>query len=198
MAAAKKNGSTEDTLTKEDIETVTIKADGNLGSYDLSEFEEEQVGFAPYWTPSEGKFFLAKVKGIDAQDPEFLRFTFEAATDTACQRGSKTTGTIEDVNVKPGETFSCSVYYQLRNLFEEVLLSGIDAVIRVQALREVPTSKKGQTCWQFGVMLPKTERAQLHAYRAKVAALKMKEEREARQFEQAERKSINVEGRRTA
>lgn len=171
---------------------------GNLGDFNLADFESEQVGFAPYWECTQGAFFLGKIRGIDTRDPEFVRFMCEAVTPTACRRGSKTSDAYEEVTVQPGEAFTISVYYQLQGLFTECLESGTDPTLLVRALREVPTSKKGQTCWQFDVKIPKEDRKRLHAFRAQQAALQAKQDREERQFEASERKSINVEGRRTA
>ena len=142
------------------------------GGTDYDKWSDEQIGFAPYWKPEEGKWFAGAPVAIDMRDPKFVRFQFIAAEDTPCQRGpsDEDDERSEQVLVKRGETFSLSVYYSLRDVFEDYLRFGADTgkpvVVRVDALRTVPT-KNQPKCWQFRARVSPDQKKELTAWRAK-------------------------------
>jgi hypothetical protein len=142
------------------------------GMPDFDKWSEEQVGFAPYWKPAEGKWFFGMPIAIDMRDPKFVRYQFIAGADTPCQRGpsDEEDERSEAVTVKKGETFSLSVYYSLRDVFDQYLQFGSDTekpiLCRVDAVRTVPT-KNQPKCWQFKVRVSPEQKKELTAWRAK-------------------------------
>lgn len=162
-AAASKN-----TEPKDDVRNPTL----DKGMPNFDEWSEEQIGFAPYWKPEVGKWFYGAPVAIDMRDPKFVRFQFIAYADTPCQRGpsDEENENSEQVIVPKGGTFSLSVYYSLRDVFEEYLRYGAESgkpvPVRVDALRTVPT-KNQPKCWQFQARVAKDVKAALTAWRAK-------------------------------
>ncbi len=153
------------------------------GMPDFDKWSEEQIGFAPYWKPEVGKWFYGMPIAIDMRDPKFIRYQFVAGLDTPCQRGpsDEEDERSEQVVVKKGETFSLSVYYSLRDVFDEYLnygaQSGKPVLVRVDALRTVPT-KNQPKCWQFKARVSPEQKKELTAWRQKnVKVLPRGEER---------------------
>ncbi len=71
-------------------------------------WEEENLSLPPYWVAAEGKEFAARVIDLDNADPEFPRYVLEALAPVDCQNGPREEA--EDVHVKIGEFFTCSLY----------------------------------------------------------------------------------------
>lgn len=72
-------------------------------------WEEEVVGFPPYWTPELGKMLLGRLLLADLRDPNFGRYVMQATqVPVQCQRGPADDA--EPVIVQPGEFFTMSVY----------------------------------------------------------------------------------------
>src|SRR6267142_3539793 len=148
---------------------------------DFSNWSDEQIGFSPYWTPAPGKWTYARPIARDERDPEFIRYLFVALMPTPCRRGPGEDSPLKDngenVTVAPGETFSMSVYYQLRDLFDFYLETGIldqaNSGVRIEAIKEVPTKKSGQTVWQFKAQVDPKVRPLLDAKRAEIRQLQM-------------------------
>jgi len=142
------------------------------GLPDFDKWTDEQIGFAPYWKPAEGKWFFGMPVTIDMRDPKFVRYQFIAGADTPCQRGpsDEDDERSEAVIVKKGETFSLSVYYSLRDAFDQYLQYGAETgkpvLVRVDALRTVPT-KNQPKCWQFRARLSPQQSKELAAWRMK-------------------------------
>lgn len=140
------------------------------GMPNFDEWSDEQIGFAPYWKPQEGKWFFGAPIAIDARDPKFIRYLFLAGADTPCRRGpaDEDDETGENVMVKKGETFSLSVYYSLKHLFEEYLVyseSTEKAVyVRVDALKTVPTKNQPKV-WQFRARVSPEQKKMLSTWR---------------------------------
>lgn len=154
----------------------TNKKSDALAIPDFSKWEEEQVGFAPYWNPETDKWFLGQVVSRDERDPEFVRYLVKAALDTPCKRGP--VDGAEEVLVKSGEYFSISVYYSLQGLFDAYLEMGIvPPVMKVIAVKEVKTKKAGQTCWTWKVLISPDDKKRINTKRTELA-LEMKKERE--------------------
>ncbi len=139
---------------------------------DFDKWSDEQIGFAPYWKPAEGKWFFGAPVGIDLRDPKFIRYQFLAYVDTPCQRGpsDEDDERSESVVVKKGETFSLSVYFSLREVFDQYLEYGAETgkpvPVRVDALKTVPT-KNQPKCWQFRARVEPTMKKSLTEWRAK-------------------------------
>jgi hypothetical protein len=117
---AKKNK----TADEEILQTNGAPVEFADGDFDDAGFEEEQIGFPPYWTPVAGRKLRIKVIALDARDPEFVRWTVQATHNVACQSGPSDEA--EPRLVKAGEFFSMSLYAGLplqRYVGEEVIVS---------------------------------------------------------------------------
>lgn len=129
-------------------------------------WEEEQVGFAPYWNPEEGKFFYGKVVARDERDPDFMRYLVQALMPHQCKRGAADDA--EDVLVGTNEYFSISVYYSLSEPFDFALenftAKGDPMPMKVTAIKKVKT-KAGQPCWTWKMHLPPEYKKKLQAAR---------------------------------
>ena len=140
------------------------------GMPDFDKWTDEQIGFAPYWKPQEGKWFYGAPVAVDMRDPKFVRYQFLAGADIPCQRGpgDEDSDRHEKVTVKEGQRFSLSVYYSLRDAFDEYLQfsseTGKPVFVRVDAVRTVPTSNH-KTVWEFRVRVEPTIGKQLAAWR---------------------------------
>lgn len=155
-------------ITKNVTNPAPISSVSPAGAPDTTGWMKEQTGFAPYWTPSEGKLFFGRVVSRDERDPEFVRYLIQLEQDElACQSGPKDDPT--DVIVRKGDTFTVSVYVQLDGLFNEYLESGIFPLVCCKALKEVKTKTAGQTCWTFDLRVNPQEGKKLLAYRQEKA-----------------------------
>lgn len=146
MASVKKNG---EGLNAEELP-------------DFATWEEEQVGFAPYWNPEKDKWFYARIIEKDERDPEFVRYLMQAGVDTPCKRGPAEGA--EDVMVKKGEYFTISVYFSLQDLFDLYLETGIRPFMKVVAKDTTKTSTAGRTCWLWTLLVsPETKKLTMAA-----------------------------------
>ena len=132
-------------------------------------WEEEQVGFAPYWGPAEMKWFYGQVVDKDERDPEFVRYLIRAGVDTQCQRGPVEDA--EEVLVKAGEYFTISVYYSLQGAFDFYLETGIKPWMKVTAIKTTETSKSGRTVWHWKLVVSPEDKKRLNAARAQHKAM---------------------------
>lgn len=130
-------------------------------------YEKEQTGFCPYWNPEEGAMFAGRVVGRDATDPDFVRYLIQAGVDVPCKRGSKRKETDEDVVVTKGDNFTVSVYYALKDKFDDYLVSGRMPFVICKALKEIPTAKSGQTVWTWDLRLSAEDKKAMTEWRAK-------------------------------
>ncbi len=150
-----------------DVKNPTVE-----GLPDFDKWTDEQIGFAPYWQPGIGKWFFGMPVAIDMRDPKFIRYQFIAGADTPCKRGpsDEENERSESVVVKKGETFSLSVYYSLRDIFDQYLQYGAETgkpvLVRVDALKTVPT-KNQPKCWQFRARLDPVQSKALAVWRLK-------------------------------
>ncbi len=148
------------------------------GQFD--DWEDEQIGFAPYWNPEPGKSFAGVPDHIDIRDPEFVRVVFRAIVDIECKRGPVEGA--ETVLVKEGELFTVSMYHSMQEPLEFILThfisKGINFPVRFQALKEVPTKKAGQTCWTWRMQLPPDGKKLMAAKRDEAAKALMAERAE--------------------
>jgi len=160
---------------------------GNANEIDFSTWEEEQVGFAPYWNPEEGKFFVGTVVARDERDPEFLRYLIKAVVDTVCKRGP--VDEAEEILVRKGEFFSISVYHALAEPFDFILENftarGVDIQMKLTAVKEAKTKTQGRTVWQWKMHLPPEHKKMLTVAKETV--------RKAALAEASERKAIEAE-----
>jgi len=132
-------------------------------------WEEEQVGFAPYWNPEENKWFYAQVVDKDERDPQFVRYLMRAGMDTPCKRGP--VDSQDDITVKTGEYFSVSVYFSLQGAFDFYLESGIKPYMKVLAINEVKTSTPGRTCWTWKLLVSPDDKKKIQGAREKLRQL---------------------------
>jgi hypothetical protein len=124
---------------------------------DDSDYQEVQVGFAPYFSPSEGAKFHGRLLDADATNPAFIRFTFEALTDLECFTGPADEQ--DSVLVRKGEVFTVSAFAQVR--FEEY--GGMKMIVEFK--EKVKTSTVGRSVWLMGLKLHKDDYAIVQARR---------------------------------
>lgn len=163
------------------------KTDAKMGApQNFDTWEEVQVGFAPYWNPSEGAAFVGYVVARDDRAEDFKRYLIQAYIPTDCKRGPKEEA--EDVKVQVGEYYSVSVYHALSEPFDFMLenftAKGDPIPIRMTALKKVKTSTIGQTCWTWKMTMPPE-------YKKKYLAAR-DEARRALAADSAERKALEA------
>lgn len=177
---------TEKTAPKNATNKAPNPATGANDEIDFSTWEEEQVGFAPYWNPEPGKFFVGTPVARDERDPSFLRYLIKAGMDTDCKRGP--VDDAEPVLVKKGEFFSVSVYYALAEPFdlmlEEIVSKGIDILAKVTAIKTAKTKEKNDV-WQWKMHLPPEHKKLMTAAKEEI--------RKARLADAQERKALQEE-----
>ena len=137
------------------------QVDENLAN-EFAGWEEENVGFPPYWNPETDKSFLATVVMLDDRDPVFTRYVLQAKKPLTCLRGPKKEQ--EPVDVKAGEFFTCSTYAGLP-LAGYV---GLDVLVTVKGTRDVG---RPQPMWVFSIRVSPETRKILADRRAKAATL---------------------------
>ena len=85
---------------------VPQKNQAPVQSIDESGYHDVSVGFHPYFSPSAGSKFKGSLVGVDASNPEFVRFEFVADSDLVCYTGPADEQ--EEVIVKAGQPFNVS------------------------------------------------------------------------------------------
>jgi hypothetical protein len=123
---------------------------------ETANFQEEQIGFPPYWTPEEGKKVYARVVDFDDSDPEFLRYVMQAGHDIDCQRGPSDAR--EEVTVHKGEFFTMSQYASLP------LGKYLDIPVLIQ-VKEKRKIDGGKTMWVFSLSVSEQAKKILAARR---------------------------------
>ena len=138
---------------------------------DFDSWSDEQIGFAPYWTPKEGEAFYGLIQARDERDPEFVRFLVMnlSSVPLVCHRGPSDDA--ELVEIGKGEVFTVSVYYQLEEPFNFYLQAqeemGIEVPMRVTALSKTKTRDKNDV-WRFRLQIEPNAKKQLNAYKIKL------------------------------
>jgi hypothetical protein len=132
-------------------------------------WEEEQVGFPPYWNPELGVRISAKVIALDVRDELFHRWTLQA-TRKSIQCAIGPAEDAEPVTVKPGELFTCSAYAGL----PLDLFVGLEVLIYVSDKRKLPGNEasKGvkRDLWVFKLLVaPESKKLLEERKAAKVA-----------------------------
>jgi hypothetical protein len=150
--------------------TAPVNASGP-GRIDTSDWEDLPIGFDPYWSPEEGKSFIARVVEIDARDPKFIRLRFQAGEDTMCSVGE-----VDDAKptlVPAGGFFTISVYAGLEREFvfhlQQSVRDGIATpMCKVTAVGQgkVKTGEfAGKPFWRFNAQTSKADKARLLPHR---------------------------------
>lgn len=117
---------------------------------------DEQVGFPPYWNPTEGKKFAARVMARDERDLNFVRYVLQALHLTPCQNGPADDA--EQIKVKKDEFFTISDYsgLPLHEFFGEVVI--VEALRkRKLAANEANPQKRDLWVWSVKVS-PETKK----------------------------------------
>lgn len=155
-----------ETITSDDVGTVNAsELVGNQWDGEIPQgYEEEQVGFPPYWSPEEGgQRFSGIPIARDDKDPEFVRYTLIADRVIHCKKGPAEDA--EQVIVRPGERFSVSEYASLP------LAELFGLPMMAVATHKSKTSTPGQSVWNWKLFLTPESKKQLHARRAEAAAM---------------------------
>lgn len=150
MATAKKNPASEN------------NGPPALDPKEFADWQEEKLGFSPYWQPVEGASFVAIPTEVDDQG-KFVRVVMVATRDTQCFTGP--TDSQEPVTVAKGETFTLSIYSGLKKVFTDYLTAGFPVEIMVTALEKIETDN-GNDFWRFRVAVEPGAAKQLAATRA--------------------------------
>jgi hypothetical protein len=131
-------------------------------------WEQEQVGFPPYWKAGMGKRLLGRIAMLDNRDPEFRRYVIEASVPMVCQRGPAHDA--EPVSVAPGEFFTMSAYaaLPLDTFF------GIEVLLEVISERKLPGNEmsKGvpRDIFDWKVLVSPADKKMLRARRQEETA----------------------------
>lgn len=133
--------------------------------FDETGAEEEQIGFPPYWKPSNGRKFKAKVIALDERDPMFPRWVLQSTHNIACESGPADDA--EPRLVKAGEFFTMSLYAALP--LERYF--GCDVIVEAKEERDL---QGGKSLWVFGLKITPETKQIVEARRAKKIAI-MKE-----------------------
>jgi hypothetical protein len=120
-------------------------------------YVDVNVGFAPYFSPTEGAQFKGRLLDVDDRDPEFIRYTFMAETEMECFTGPSDDA--ETVIVRPGEPFNVSGYAQIP--FEQY--GGMSMIVSFKD--KVPTKTAGRKVWRMGLKLKQEDYEILQARR---------------------------------
>ncbi len=144
------------------------KSKGNTGKPqmpDFSDFEREDIGFAPFWKPeeqAEGEdpdFIYAIPIGRDERG-EFTRYIFKnLMPEQRCHKGPSKGG--EDVVVPYGGRFSTSVWSQLQETLDFALACPFPVPMRIIAMFKTET-EGGREMWNFDVSMPKETKEKFH------------------------------------
>jgi hypothetical protein len=120
-------------------------------------------GFPPYYNPTEGEIIHCVPIGIDARDPEFIRYVCIALRPIMCATGSKKQGLDVPVEVSPGERFCISNYVSLP-LDQLIGDPAIPVQITVGDKVSVQSDSRKDR-WNFSIEVPKkfTQLAKLRA-----------------------------------
>lgn len=136
------------------------------GLPDFSGWQERQVGFSPFWRPEAKQWFFGQVIDLDDRDPEFVRYLCVAGMDLDCYTGSEEAGTLKPVKVHKGDTFTISVYSQLKEEFDLYLAADFPVPVRVEALEKIKGGK-GHV-WLYKVQVAPETNNLLKAFKAKM------------------------------
>lgn len=141
-----------------------------IPNFDKTNWQDEQVGFAPYWKPVTGSFFIGRLVDRDDEAEDFVRYLVQAGQDVECQRGPADDA--EKVVVKKGEHFTISVYFSLQGLFDFYLESGLTPWMKISAGEKVKTKTPGRQVFQWKVQLDPADKRKVDAARLKVIEAK--------------------------
>lgn len=160
------------TVTQKDVATVSAEelTQNPARAMDAGEapegWEEEQIGFPPYWNPrmefidpqvpskgykpGTGNSFLGTVVNRDERDENFPRYIIQASRPIICQSGPAAEA--EEILVQKGEFFSMSVYASLP--LEDYF--GMEVWVQPVSKRKIkddPETGDPRQVWRFKLMV---------------------------------------------
>jgi hypothetical protein len=147
-------------MAKNDKHVAPPVEDPNLPkvqTIDDAGYVDVAVGFAPYFSPSEGGKFKGRLIDVDDRDPDFIRYMFVAETEMECFSGPSDDA--ETVIVHPGEPFNVSGYAQVP--FEQY--GGMSMIVTFK--KKIPTKTAGRKVWVLGLQLKQEDYEILQARR---------------------------------
>jgi hypothetical protein len=162
-------------------------------------WENEQIGFPPYWNPTmkeddhgktipgTGNAFLAIPIDTDERNPEFKRYVLEAVRPITCRKGPADDA--EEILVQQGEFFTCSVYAALP--LEQYY--GIPVFVQPVRKRKLPPSQEvnqKRDLWDFSLKVSPADKKKLKERRTEELALLREKQARYRQ-EQIEKDASN-------
>jgi len=201
--AKQQTGSESQTLSPDDVKTMSaeeLAAQEALNMAAPAGWETEQIGFPPYWNPTmkedekgktianTGNAFLGMPIQRDDRDPNFQRYVVEALRPIMCKKGPAEDA--EEILVKTGEFFTCSVYaaLPLEDYFGyEVFVKPVRKR-KLAATAEIPQKRD---LWDFELQVsPETKK--LLKQRRKQEADILREKQERYRIEQLEQQAAQA------
>lgn len=187
MASQQTRGTREETLTPDDVKKVDAAGAPVIENAAPEGWENEQIGFPPYWNPSmkldekgktipeTGNSFLGIPIDLDERNPDFPRYVIEAIRPIICKKGPAEDA--EEILVKPGEFFTCSNYaaLPLKEYFGYEVWVAPSRKRKLAANEENPQKRD---LWDFDLKVSPKTKLLLKQRRAQEAtALREKQER---------------------
>lgn len=140
--------STKPSQTATEAPPAEASAPAKGGRPDTSGWQEQPIGFVPYWEPKVGDSIYCMPLALDARQMGFHRFVCEAKETIPCFIGS--TDTQKAVNVAEGEAFSISRFASLP-LADYI---GLPILIRVDKKEKMPPMNgEPRSRWVFSILV---------------------------------------------
>jgi hypothetical protein len=124
--------------------TIDVEVD-SLGPQPPAGWEEEVIGFPPYWEAAPGKAFQGIVLGEDLRDPDFPRFLIRATAELDCASGPKEAQ--EHIRVMKGGLFNVGQYASLAPTLRDY--AGLEVYVVATGKRDLDNVK---TLWTFRML----------------------------------------------
>lgn len=145
---------------------------------EFDSWEEEHIGFPPYWNPELGIKLVARVISLDMRDENFHRWVLQATRhNIKCAMGPAEDA--EEVTVKPGELFTCSAYAGL----PLDLFVGMEIMLNVKNKRKLSGNAVSggvkRDLWVFEVKVSPADKKLLAERKASLTAKQLEDSKKS-------------------
>jgi hypothetical protein len=141
-----------------------------------TDWEDQKLGFDPYYTPKPGDVFVATPMAIDDRDPEFVRCQWMTEHSLDCARGPKDDA--EPVAIESGETFNMGAYAALAAVFTDYI--GIQCRVTVGEKTKISGNR---TLWNFKLAVSQKDSLRLkEARKTNAAARRLQAQEKAKEI----------------